>query len=458
MAKIIDGDLLNVGTEITIDTTAKTFTLTQAGNLIAKDGVTLQALYSKFIKLWETAAYNKYPFPMYAIDAKSGQFQFGTDGGSFNGWKPANDTTRQMLRDGGWSEYSDLGVLNSQYVGIVSLGECSEGAQLYYQRDAADAPTNFTFTDEVNEGIQVYGDATHGDFDKRTFFKGFVREEQKKYKSSTLADTGQTGTGAYTVNLLLSNEDDLDTLVADAGISAAPYNGITVSYYSTNQIRDLNSVDDDFPFRIIVEGNGATLQEIYTKVQYLLRQDSNINTSGDAGSVTGKTANELMYFVGSDLFCNQGVFIDNIDSNYLNNVYFIDQNGIARQYNYAAAGTMNFNNFLQTNGTGYYRMYITNSVVGSDDYGTATAITVEDKDGNPIAGTIDAASKSFTFAYDTNVQGGRSVFTSPGGDVPVTVVAGNKGVAKPVVATGVISRSKGISISLVAEQDRAYVD
>jgi hypothetical protein len=41
--------------------------------------------------------------------------------------------------------------------------------------------------------------------------------------------------------------------------------------------------------------------------------------------------------------------------------------------------------------------------------------------------------------------------------VPVTVVAGNKGVAKPVVATGVISRSKGIVIGLVAEQDRAYV-
>jgi hypothetical protein len=36
------------------------------------------------------------------------------------------------------------------------------------------------------------------------------------------------------------------------------------------------------------------------------------------------------------------------------------------------------------------------------------------------------------------------------------VVAGNKGVAKPVVATGTITRAKGITISLVAEQDRAY--
>jgi hypothetical protein len=459
MPKIIDGDDLNVGTEITIDTTAKTFTLLEAGNLVFKDGVTLQALYSKFIKLWETAAYNQFPFPMYAIDAKSGQFQFGTDGGSFSGWKPANDTTRQALRDGGWSEFSAAGVLNRQYVGIVSLGEVSANAQLYYQRAAADGPTNFTFTDEVNEGIQVFGDADNGNFDKRAFFKAYAREEQKTYASSTLADTGQTATGAYTVNVLLANDTDLNVLVADSGIGVAPYTGINISYYSSARLIDINGPSDDFPFSIIVEGNNAELQEIYTKVQYLLRQATDINSAAvdSAGEKIGKVQNDLMFFVGPDLFCRQGVFIQNIDPNFLNNVYFIDDNGVARQYNFASAGNLTFNSFLTSGGTGYYRMYITDSVTGADDYGTATAITVNDKDGNPIAGVIDAATKAFTFAYDTNTQGGRSVFTSPGGDVPVTVVAGNKGVAKPVVATGVISRSKGIVIGLVAEQDRAYV-
>lgn len=463
MAKIIDGDDLNVGTEITINTGAKTFTLVEAGNLVAKDGVTLQALYSKFIKLWETDTYNRFPFPMYAIDAKSGQFQFGTDGGTFNGWKPANDTTRQMLRDGGWSEYTSAGTLARQYVGIVSLGEVSAGAQLYYQRASADGPTNFTFTDEVNEGIQVYGNATADasttTFDKRTFFKAYAREEQKTYSSSTLADTGQTATGAYTVNVLLSNATDLNALVADSGIGVAPYTGINVSYYSVAQSIDINSAADNFPFSIIVDGNNATLQEIYTKVQYLLRQGTDINSAvtNSAGIKIGKVQNDLMYFVGPDLYCRQGVFVQNIDPAYLNNIYFLDDNGAARQYNFASAGKLQFNSFLTSGGTGYYRMYITDSVSGADDYGTATAITVNDKDGNPITGTITGGEINFTFAYDTNTQGGRSVFTAPGGNVPVTVVAGNKGVAKPVVATGVIDRSKGIVIGLVAEQDRAYV-
>lgn len=448
MAKIIDGDNLVVGTEITIDTAAKTFTLNQAGNLVYKDGVTLQALYSKFIKLWETAAYNKYPFPMYVIDAKSGQFNFGTDGGTYNGWKPANDVTRQALRDGGWSEYSNAGVLNRQYVGIVSLGDVSTGAQLYYQRASADTPTNFTFTDEVNEGIQVYGDAANGNLDKRTYFKAFVREYAKKYKSSTLADTGQTATGAYTVNVLLSNEDDLKITANDASMTGAPYSGITVTYYGTDQSKTIGA--SSYPFRVVIEGNGATLEQIYTKCQYLLRQVTDIDAG--AGTVIGKTANELCYFVGDTLVTTQGVFINNIQAADLNRIEFYDQNNVKRIYPYSSAGTITFNTPLVTGGAGYYRMYFLDTVTG--DYGTASAITVNDKDGVAIAGTISGPSVSFTFDYDGNVQGGRTAGT----DATIVLVAGNKGYAKPVVVTGTITRAKGISFGAVAETDRAFVD
>lgn len=51
-------------------------------------------------------------FPFYYIDSFSGQLQIGTDGQTFSGWKPADDVTRQMLRDGGWSEFSSTGTLN----------------------------------------------------------------------------------------------------------------------------------------------------------------------------------------------------------------------------------------------------------------------------------------------------------------------------------------------------------
>ncbi len=457
MAKIIDPDDLNVGTEITIDTGAKTFTLNVAGNLVAKDGVTLNALWAKFVDLWTSSTYQPFPFPMNVLDARSGQYIFGQDpGGSFNGWKPANDATRQMLRDGGWSEYSGAGVLNRQYVGIVALASgFPAGAQFYYQRASGGAAANFTFTDAPNEGIQVFGDASNGNFDTRTYFKLFCREANYTYDDAVLSDVGESGTGPYKVALPIAVSGDLKITDNDATVAAnAPYTSIDVEYFGTNQNKTIGG--GSYPFRIIIDNTvGATLEEIYTKIQYLLRQTGDIDTG--AGTVPGKTANSLCYFVGDTLYTTQGVFIEGVIADDLNRVVFLDQNGVERTYPFASAGTLNFSSNLVTGGAGYFRMYFTNDDAGNNagaDYGTSSAITVNDKDGNPIQGTISGAALAFTYDYDGNVQRGAA---SAGDDAPITVVAGNPGQSKPVVATGVISRSKGIVITLTAETDRAYL-
>jgi hypothetical protein len=242
---------------------------------------------------------------------------------------------------------------------------------------------------------------------------------------------------------------DLKITANDAAMSGAPYSGIDVEYFGTNQNRTIGG--GSYPFRVIVDGNSATLEQIYTKLQYLLRQTGDIDAG--AGNVTGKTANALAYFVGDTLYTTQGVFIENIQPADLNRVVFLDQNNVQRTYPFASAGTLNFNAALTAGGTGYFRMYFSTLPGASNDYGEGGAVTVDDNAGADIAGTITAGSIPFTFDYDGNVQGGRTAGT----DAAVTVVAGNPGSAKPVVATGTISRSKGISITLTAETDRAYI-
>lgn len=460
MAKITSKASLNVGTELIIDETAKTIRLVAAGNLVAKDGVTLQALYSKLVDLWATASYQDSPFPMYAIDALSGQFQIGTDGATYSGWTWFDDTTRNMLRDGGWSEYSAAGVLQAQYAGFVGLGSIGPATtcQPYYHLASTDAPTDFPFTDQFNVGIKVYGDATHGNFDKRTYAKTFIREYAKKFKSSILADTGATGTGANKVNFLVSNEDDLKIInllgsvqaTGDAAMAGAPYSGITISYYSTNQSRTIGGTG--YPFRIIIAGNNATLEQIYAKVQYLLRQNSNINTGGDAGSVTGKTASDLLTFVGDTLVTAQGVYIDNIQNADSNRIEFYDQNNVKRTNPYTSAGVVSCNSPLRGAGSSY-RMMFTAPPGASNDYGESGAITVNDASGTPITGAIPADGQiSFTYDYDGNVQGG---FTA-GTDRLVTIIGIKPGSGKFVVATGTLTRTKTMSFSLVAELDRVY--
>jgi hypothetical protein len=554
MAKITSRSQLNVGTELTVNLPARTITLNVAGNLVAKDGVTWQALYSKFIELWTTADYNEFPFPFYAIDALSGQFQIGFDGSKYNTWTWGNTNTRTYLRDGGWSEYvatspdnantSTTGTLQKQYVGIVSLGTVSSGAQLYYQNTATGAAQNFTFTDAVNEGVKVY---ENGVYDTRSFFKGFVREYGYKYKDSVLADTGKTGTGAYIVNLLLSNETDLDITANDTIVSTtSPYANTVVRYFANTFQKSVGFTAAN-NFGIVVDvgthsgvdgavtasgttlttsaggivgatyvggtvkiHNGAnkgtynitgtptgtqvtitgatfpatqanasftiyrqtpltvSLKQIHTKLQYLLRQNSNIN-AGTTGTVVGKTASLLSNFVGSRLdmgfyiptnpywgapaFGNgSGVMVEGIADADSNSIRFYDNTGTGTEYPYTSAGTLNFNTNLTANSSGYYRLYY-KDLSGTQDYGYSDAITVKNAAGANITGTITSSSISFNYDYTNDATGGRT----PGSPVNVVLVAGNPGYSKPVVAEGTITESKSIVITATGEQDRAFL-
>ena len=61
MAKITTRAQLNVGTELLINETNRTIGFAVAGNSVAKDGCTGQALYSKLVDLWSTATYSVLP-------------------------------------------------------------------------------------------------------------------------------------------------------------------------------------------------------------------------------------------------------------------------------------------------------------------------------------------------------------------------------------------------------------
>jgi len=550
VAKITNKSSLNVGTELTVNTTTRLITLNVAGNLVAKDGCSWQAIYSKMIALWQTGSYNEHPFPFYTIDALSGQFNIGFDGTRYNNWD-FSGSTRLYLRDGGWNEYTPTtpgadgtataGTINSTYAGIVSLGSVSGGAQLYYQLTSVAAAVNHTYTDAANQGIQVFGDASHGNFSSMTFFKGFVREYAKKYAESILADTGKTATGAYIVNMLLSNSDDLDIVNTDTDVIAvpiAPYNAMRLNYFSTAYARDVDTAGAPRNFGIVVDvgthsgkdgagasaavamtsatggitianyyngtlnihngaakgvytisGSGgsatsvpittgllgiasgasftlqratpisASLKQIYTFVQAKLRQATSINDVSGGTSVVGKTASLLMNWTAK-LVCGfyapsnaagggSGVMVEGLSDADINTIQFFDNSAVQREYPYAAAGNLKFNSNLVG---GYYTLYYTD-LTGGNDYGTSAAVIVKNKLGVDIAGTISSGTIAFNYDYTNDTAGG---FRTGGTVTPVTLVAGNPGTAKPVVATGSLTESKAIEISAVAEQDRAY--
>lgn len=152
----------------------------------------------------------------------------------------------------------------------------------------------------------------------------------------------------------------------------------------------------------------ADAEEIYEKVQYLLRQASDIDGTGS--TVTGKTADALLTFVGDTLKAGvgiptnpngggSGVIIEGFSSNDTNRLVFVDNSGVERTYPFVAAGTIGFNSNLVSDGSGYYWMFYqyterftnTGFSIGSSSGSSATLtstttnLTTELSDGDYIA-------------------------------------------------------------------------
>jgi hypothetical protein len=432
MAIINDPDLLTQGTEVLFDTTAKTVQLVEAGNL-STEGVTLQAVYSFAKEEWKSdSSLIRYPFPFVAITSE--QFEF------VNGWKPADQTTINLIRTAGFAVKNIDGTSAEEYTGIITLGELGVSDQVYYQQADGAAPTNIVLTGPVNQAVKVYGDALNGNFDYRDYLKVFVREQAKTYDSSNETDIGVTNFTYQAYRFPLANTSDLK--VTNDDTTADAY-GVTIEYFSTSQTRSIGGTD--YNFDIIIDGNNRTAEEIYEAVQSALRKSSDIDSG--VGTVRGDTSDELLRFVGDTLITSTGVFIDNFLALDTNRLEFFDNTGTKRTFPFVAAGAITFNQNLVDDGSAIYKMYYTTG------FGTAGATLVQNASDVAIEGTITGPSVTFDYDYDGDTAGGGA-----GIDKDVTLVAIGLDSAQYVLATGTITRSTQNQISLVAALERNYAN
>lgn len=441
MAIINDPDDLNQGVEITIDTTSKEITLNIAGNL-SNDGVTLQAVFSFLKEEWKNdAALIAYDFPISGPGAVGEQFIFIDD------WIPANEQTRTLFRTAGWREVTAANVIKREYLAPISLGNIDAGDTAYYAFDSDTSKTDFDFDGPVNQGIQSFGDSTNGSFDKRSEeLKLFIRTQGKIYNQSSTTAIGVTGDTTFIgYRFPLSEGDDLKIIATDATIDTTePYLSMSITYGTV--VRSVGGVDYTFDTAVI-DGNNAPKEKIYEYVQRQLRKSTDIDANGSG--VIGELADGLLSFVGDTLVTSQGVWIDNFNANDTNSITFTDGTGAEITFPFVASGQFNFNAVLQSDPDAVFRLFF------ADSYGTPTAITVNDNDGNPIAGNVGGnASLAFTFDYDGNVQGGRVAGT----DAPVIAVAIGEQESQYVRAEGVIVRASGQTLAFVAAQERNYAN
>lgn len=331
MAKIVDPDNLNNGTEVIYNTTNKTIQLAIAGNLTT-DGVTGQCVYSFCREQWKTSStLIKYPFPLYPIDGPSGT-QYHLE----NGWTWYDTTTTDLIKDAGWALKNSSGDSLEEWMNITSLGGFNNSADKawYIQvedKTTSNTVTNTTYSGRVNQAIKIYGDSTHGNFDYRDYFKIFLRGQAEKYVEYDLLTNQALSSLTYKkYSLPLSNSPDtLKVTHTDSEIEQSPYTNITMTYESPSVSRNVGGSDYNFDY--LWDGDNKTPEQIYEKQMYLLRQATDIDSG--SGDIQGKIQSgifdgAMMKFEGDTLHV-QG-YVDNLSDTYSDRVVFYDDTGTPR--------------------------------------------------------------------------------------------------------------------------------
>lgn len=511
--------------ELLIDHTSKTIALKAVGTM-SQDGVTIKCVYSKLKEIWRTdATLVKFPFPMGPITDEQFEMINGWNWDKVNTSGSGSATTVELLRTGGWSVVNTSNQVTEMWTGIITLGTfVANTDQAYYQQTVGGAPTNFKLTNNVNQAVQVYSDP-NGDgnlsdgYDRRGYFKIFLREYSKLYAQSANTEIGASTMTYQAYRFPLSNSTDLKITHDDTAVSTTtPYTNVNITYLrhtddtrynvrgawttaTTYAVADVVKGTDNrwykctsghtsgastapitggsyatvwasyegerqigttwYPFTVVIDadttvgpsGSGAALRaEVYEKVQYQLRQATDIDADATA-SVTGKTADLLLRFVGDTLVTSNGVYIDSFNSNDTNDIEFYDATGVKATFPYVASITINFGDNLKNDASAKYWLFFTTLPGASNDFGESGAILVNNASATPITGDVSAASSvSWTFDYDNNTQGGRTAATN----ADVTAVALGLTTGQYVKATGTIAKSKSNSISLVAALERNY--
>lgn len=449
MAKILDPDLLTYSVNgatgnLRFDTTTNppTIELVEGDSFTFFDGVTGQCLFSKIKEVIKAdAVLIKYALPVREmIHDESMEL--------INGWVFKNTATLKAVRDCGVAYRNAAGVFTAKFACIVTLGAVAAGtsaSDLYFAQSSETNASVSSFTHlhtadsfGANELVQFYSD-TNGDgtpdYDYSAYFKVFLRRGGYTFDESSNADIGYPALTYKKYNFPITHQVDAGVTVSDATL--AGYTGMSITWYVAAQSASLGT-NGPYDYHVIINGNSHTHAEIYSWVQYQLRQATDIDAG--AGNRTGKVAAALVFMDGTTLKTRYqtgvgGVHISNLSASSYNNVAEADDTQAYRTYPYTAAITLEFDSFLQLDaGVAKYWIY------DAATYPGAGATLLQDASANPMTGTISGPTASFSYAWTADKAW-------------VGIAVGDDD-AKIAVATGTIEQSTGNKAVFVAGQER----
>lgn len=362
---------------------------------------------------------------------------------------------------------SGHGVTAGEKITVTGLGGTAEQNKLNVTNETVTAVTTTTIVVDpaapaANSTTNTGGTLKLPVFDNMSITYARATDDSRVIISD-IKGTHNTGGISYVVgDVVQSTNSEWYITIQNHTSTATDPSSDTTNFAAYDFDREISAGSGNYyAFNVSVDGDtgtanyndgAANTQEIYEFTQYKLRQGSDIDDASP-GTVNGKTADQLLSFVGDTLITTRGVYVDSFESEDINSIDFTDYTGTVRRYDFVAFLTVNFGQNLIDDTAAIYKVFFTTSDDGN--FGSEGAELVEtNTTGTFMEGTVNGASSvNLSYNYDGNIQRGGG---TGGTDANITAVAIGLTKGQYVKATSTIARSKTNSVSLVAALERNY--
>lgn len=422
------------GSDINVVAFSKTYEFVEAGGLSFIDGCQGIVLSSKLVDMWDTLDLDKYERPFTSIEPRAKSLA------SLNGWEPHNTSTINAIRDTAL-EVRDSATTAARQIYFLFRASSTHGASDQYNiwpsSDAAiTAPQQAVMTGYLNQLFLAYDLAGA---DNRNSNGGITWFTRCAEVGKTIIMEEHTVDYAEIIPVGSSNAIDPKLVASDGTIGAG---GIYANIDITDDTLDYSGdVDGSFyNFDLVVEGDSQTNQTVHEKVNYLLRQPTDINQSVDE-VLRGDKQWPITTFSG-EVFTVQGYLL-NYDSSQRNDLRVVDTIPVTRSWPSVMTLTVTAPT-LAIGGT--FTIYHSNT------YGTDAAVIFQNEsDVNQQDITI-AASVNIVMAYSTYAVDGHT----GGTPLPVTIAYNRPGFIEPDIVTVTLS-GVNVTAAISPTSDPSYI-
>lgn len=421
------------GSAINVVAFKKTYQFVEAGALSFVDGVQGIVLASKLVDMWDTLNLDKYDRPFTSIEPRAKSLA------SLNGWETHDLDTTNAIRDTAM-EVRDSATASARQVYFLfrsgNLNGAGDQITIWPSSDAAiTAPALAVMTGYINQMVLAY-DSAGADNRASNGVTWFTRCAEV---GKTIVMEEHSLDYAEIVPVSAANAVDPKLIASDATVGAG---GIYANIDITDATIDYSGDVDGtaYSFDILLEGDSQTNQTVHEKINYLLRQATDVNQSVDE-VLRGDKQWPITTFSG-EVFTVQGYLL-NYSAAQRNDLRVVDTTPITRQW----PSIMTLSVVAPALAIGG-----TFSIWHSNTFGTDDAVLFENESSVQQQDVVIAANVDIVMAYSTYAVDGHT----GGTPLPITISFNRPGFVEPDVVTTTLS-GVNVTATISPAADPSYI-